>query len=903
LFSRYLKAILFLIPIIIIFNILINYIKIVNNSSGRNLSLLQNIFLSFEALDETKSEILSILDFKYILKNKSSSMIKKIYLDIELSSLEKSKLNIDSNPQNKKFFNAKLKFEEDESPQKIKFRMRGLNHWHHRLEKPSLRLKLKKENPYKMMKHINLTSPEGRTIIENYYPHIVAKKIGLTAHYVEIIELIINNKSYGIYNLISREDKSMVLLNKKMSGPLFLGKNLNQRWKFNDFEIVNGDSSKNANKVFGQMIETINTKKEDINWNTFKNLWRTINFEQTVKFTSLNNILGIVHNDYFHNHEFYFDPTKGRVEPIISDPMSLGTYLYPWGKRRFSLKTLFSTEKPNYKTPLNQKTNPLLNLALLDPEFYSQRVSTLHELIKGDLNFKNQKKYLTKIYKLIDKTVYNDRKKNYVNLQFGGWDNHKYSNLEYEIYKKNVFFYIEKRNQFIIDEINKNHLKIKKIRIKDYPNKQFLKIRYKGHGGLTFFNKDNKLFSILTPKSGKFVKTNLNKLNLYSGLKIEKNNDYQTNIIRGNDIFHSHHYTPDYQTYIFHIDMLNFEEKDINKFFVSTLTNNPISNVTWEKSELIKISEIKYNDHSLHIWNKEYLNDKLAITIGPGTVELVRNLNIKKNQVLKILPGTTLLMYPGVSIYSEGKIIIDGAKNEITIKRKYDDKSWGIIALQGDGTNGSVLKNLSVSGGSTDIIKNTVFSGMISFFWNKNIFIENLIVSNNQIGDDTMHFSNSNGSIKNLDVSKCFADCIDFDYSQYNLLNVNIANSKNDGLDFMNSKIIGTKITIDYAMDKGLSAGENSMININDIIIKNSSTGIAVKDLSNVHLDNVDFIKNSIAIDIYRKNWRYNKEGVIKLSNFEFNDNILDISTVNLKSLKFQSQGLNILKKDEQLFK
>ena len=109
--------------------------------------------------------------------------------------------------------------------------MRGKNHWHHRLDKPSLRLKLKKEKPYKMMRHINLISPEGRTIIENYYPDIIAKKIGLTAHHGELIELIINNKSYGIYHLTSREDESMIRLNKRMPGPLLLGQYLKEKWK------------------------------------------------------------------------------------------------------------------------------------------------------------------------------------------------------------------------------------------------------------------------------------------------------------------------------------------------------------------------------------------------------------------------------------------------------------------------------------------------------------------------------------------------------------------------------------------------------------------------------------------------------------------------------------------------
>ena len=878
---------------IIFINLSSNYIKIVD----KELSLVHNISLLFDALNETKSEILSILDFTYNSKNEINSDIKKIFLTIELSSLEKSQSNILNNPEKKKYFNAKIRFDQKDNPLKIKFRMRGKNHWHHRLEKPSLRLKLKKENPYKMMRHINLISPEGRTIIENYYPDLLAKRIGLTAHHGELIELIINNKSYGIYHLVSREDESMIRLNKRMPGPLLLGKYLNEKWKLNDFEIVNGKSINNSKEVFKQMIGVISSKKEDVDWHTIKNLWSIMNFEQTVKFVSLNNVLGIIHNDYFHNQEFYFDPTKGRVEPIISDAMSLGTMIYPWGKRRFSLKTLFSKEKPNYEISINQKTNPLLNIALLDPEFNSARINILYKLIKGDLSYNKQKKELNKIYSLIDNTVYKDKKKNYLTLRIGGWSHHKYSNFEYEIFKKNVLYFVKNRNKFIETKIKKNSLILKKIKIEEYPNKKFIKIMYKGYSGL-FLKKNNlKPFTILVPKNNKLHNFNKNKLKLYSGLKIEKNDNYQTNLVRGNDIFHSHHYIPDYQTYILQIDEIDFDKKNIEKLFINRLTNRTIKNIKWENEKFLKIEEIVYNKHSLHIWNKDNLDYKRVITIGPGVVELSKNLKIKKNQVLKILPGTTILMYPEVSIYSMGKTFIDGTKSKIIIKRKNKHKPWGVISINGDESNGSVLKNLSVTGGSSASIENIKYSGMISFFWNKNILIENLDVSNNQKGDDTMHFSNSKGIIKNLDVSKCYGDCIDFDYSQYHLENLKITNSGNDGLDFMESKIEGNNIKITKAMDKGISAGENSIIKIDDIVIRDSLIGIAVKDLSNVSLENVEFNKNSVAVDIYRKNWRYEKEGVLNLNDFQFNYNILDISTVNPNALKFDTKNLDIIKK------
>lgn len=113
----------------------------------------------------------------------------------------------------------------------------------------------------------------------------------------------------------------------------------------------------------------------------------------------------------------------------------------------------------------------------------------------------------------------------------------------------------------------------------------------------------------------------------------------------------------------------------------------------------------------------------------------------------------------------------------------------------------------------------------------------------------------------------------------------------------MESRIKGKDIFIINALDKGISAGENSKITLNNINISNSLIGIAVKDLSKVSLDKVVFNKNSVAVDIYRKNWRYKKEGELNLNNFKFNNNILDISTININALKFDTKNLSIEKK------
>ena len=51
-----------------------------------------------------------------------------------------------------------------------------------------------------------------------------------------------------------------------------------------------------------------------------------------------------------------------------SDILGLGTLLYPGARDRLS-----KPYKPDYKLPINEMMNPLLNVILRDPHFYNLR--------------------------------------------------------------------------------------------------------------------------------------------------------------------------------------------------------------------------------------------------------------------------------------------------------------------------------------------------------------------------------------------------------------------------------------------------------------------------------------------------------------------------------------------------
>ncbi len=253
--KRYFRSIFYAFLAFLLLSIISNYFKNIIS-----MSTIKKIAFVYESILDTRSQFLKFFDNFYL---NEPSKIRKVYLKIEKGSLEKSLINIKTN-EKKKYFKASISLEDNGSFQEADYRLRGKNFWHHKLNKPSLRVKLKKREPFQMMRHINFTSPEGRTAIENFYADYFSKKVGLVGHFSEMVELHINNVNYGIYHMHSREDESMVRYNQRMPGPLLLGQTLNEKWKIEDFQIVNLQSISKNKDIFSKMIKEIN--KEYTNW-------------------------------------------------------------------------------------------------------------------------------------------------------------------------------------------------------------------------------------------------------------------------------------------------------------------------------------------------------------------------------------------------------------------------------------------------------------------------------------------------------------------------------------------------------------------------------------------------------------------------------------------------------------
>ena len=186
---------------------------------------------------------------------------------------------------------------------------------------------------------------------------------------------------------------------------------------------------------------------------------------------------------------------------------------------------------------------------------------------------------------------------------------------------------------------------------------------------------------------------------------------------------------------------------------------------------------------------------------------------------------------------------------------------WGTIALQGEKANGSSFSHCVMDGGSGYKEKLFEYSGMFSVHDVQGLKIDNCEFRNGTVVDDMVHIVYSSMDLSNSLFDTCLSDALDIDISEARLDSVTFLNSGNDAVDLMSSYASITNSIFTDSGDKGISVGEGSRLLAVNNVLKRNEIGVQVKDGSKAFLYNQTITDNVMAIDAYKKNWRYNGGG------------------------------------------
>ncbi len=273
----------------------------------------------------------------------------------------------------------------------------------------------------------------------------------------------------------------------------------------------------------------------------------------------------------------------------------------------------------------------------------------------------------------------------------------------------------------------------------------------------------------------------------------------------------------------------------------TTLTKNPLSTNYIPEGVFSGIRPRVDLDYVLenHSFIEQIGPGKLAVL--PGSWQVTGDLILPDEVDLTISGGTSLFFETGAVLIVDGALNMEGqADNPILLAAK--DSTWGGILVLGDGSKESNWTHADIKDTAGITRDGWVLTGGITFYEN-NPYLHQVSIGNN-ISEDALNIIRANFTLEGVEFYNTASDAFDGDFTKGTITDCNLVDITGDGLDFSGSIVSIKDSRFLNIGDKAISAGENSIITISDIMIENTNIGIASKDLSEVTVYNLT-IKNS----------------------------------------------------------
>jgi hypothetical protein len=271
--------------------------------------------------------------------------------------------------------------------------------------------------------------------------------------------------------------------------------------------------------------------------------------------------------------------------------------------------------------------------------------------------------------------------------------------------------------------------------------------------------------------------------------------------------------------------------------------------------------KINYKYSYLNRYNKYFVLNGNFIGLKKNYTLIDEDIFIPKDLIVKIFPGQKIILTNNAFIFSDSPWLVGGKEERVFISGKKDNFGGGILISETNLTSKFTNTSFSYLNGINKNInllaEQYILSGAININQSEVIFDDVEFKAIN--AEDALNIISSKFKILNSNYEDISSDAIDIDFGIGEILNSNFANIKNDAIDFSGSKAKLSNIEFSHIGDKLVSVGENSIVDINDIVGKDSFVGFASKDGSTLKGNNINFNNVSIPFSSYVKKSEYDK--------------------------------------------
>ena len=259
----------------------------------------------------------------------------------------------------------------------------------------------------------------------------------------------------------------------------------------------------------------------------------------------------------------------------------------------------------------------------------------------------------------------------------------------------------------------------------------------------------------------------------------------------------------------------------------------------------------------------KYLDKLVGDTfIISGKLYIDTPIIVPKNFNLKIVAGSEIFFGKKSYIYlNQGNLLFDGKNKQIKLLPKKD--YWGGIYVNNSPIKSKII-NTTIKSTKAFQHEGIFLSGGVNFYRSDIEILNSKILDSKS--EDALNIINSSFQLVNLEIKNSLSDGLDSDFSNGLIKDSFFNTIGGDAIDTSGSEVTIQNVKIYEVDDKGLSAGENSKIMIENLLIDSSRFAIVSKDLSIISGNKIH-ISNSKDYDImaFQKKMHYGP-GFINIS-------------------------------------
>lgn len=276
---------------------------------------------------------------------------------------------------------------------------------------------------------------------------------------------------------------------------------------------------------------------------------------------------------------------------------------------------------------------------------------------------------------------------------------------------------------------------------------------------------------------------------------------------------------------------------------------------------------------------------KKIITCKPGNWPFYNTIIIPAGYTFQISGGTALHFINSTSkLISFSPVRWIGQTNKPIRFYSQFGKSEGILIMNTKDT--SIVRYCEFDNLSNPTENNWGVSGAVNFY-NAPAHISKSSFSNNRC-EDGLNLINTNFTLEDVLFKNTMSDAFDGDFVTGYIRNTTFDRPGNDAIDISGSTVTIENIVIRQAGDKGLSAGEKSILTGKNIEISQSEIGVASKDNSTIQLTNIFLKNNALGFTAFQKKPEFGSATIqadeVRLENNELDYLIENKSNLNLNN-------------------